>query len=93
MQFEEKEGDGLKKKKLVKLKRGKGRPKKYPDVIYYKKPDQLIEKLSEFCTGKQAGNTGLDIYISSILDELLETRTISKDDYDKIYENIGLKKV
>ena len=90
MQFEVKEGEGLKKKKLVKLKRGKGRPKKYPDVIYYKKPDQLIEKLSEYCAGKQAGNTGLDSYINSILDELLEIKAISRDDYDKIYENIGL---
>ena len=89
MQFEVKEGEGV-KKKLVKLKRGKGRPKKNPDVIYYKKPDQLIEKLSEYCAGKQAGNTGLDNYINSILDELLEIKAISKEDYVKIYENIGL---
>ena len=91
MQFEVKEGEGVKKKKLVKLKRGKGRPKKNPDVIYYKKPDELIEKLSEYYAGKQAGNTGLDNYINSILDELLETKTISKDDYDQIYKNTGLK--
>jgi hypothetical protein len=92
IQFEVKEGEGLKKKKLVKLKRGKGRPKINPDVIYYKKPDQLIEKLNEYNASKQAGNTGLDNYISSILDELLETKTISKDDYIKIYKNMGLNR-
>ena len=74
-QFEVKQGEGIKTRKLVKLKRGKGRPKTYPDVIYYKKPDELIEKLSVYCAGKQAGNTGLDNYINSILDELLETKS------------------
>ena len=83
-----KEGKGIHKKKLVKLKRGKGRPKKYPDVIYYKKPDELIEKLNEYCAGKQAGNTGLDNYINSILDELLETKIISNNEYEQMYKNI-----
>ena len=86
-QFEVKKGEGIKPKKLVKLKRDKGRPKKHPDVIYYKKPDELIEKLGKYCAGKQAGNTGLDNYINSILDELLETEVISKEDYDKIFKN------
>jgi len=84
-QFEVKKGEGIKTKKLVKLKRSKGRPKKNPDVIYYKKPDELIQKLSMYCAGKQAGNNGLDNYINSILDELLETEVISMDDYDKIF--------
>jgi hypothetical protein len=83
-----KEGEGVKKKKLVKLKRGRGRPRKNPDVILYKKSEDLIEKLSEYCAGKEAGNTGLDNYIVSILDELLETKTISKDEYNKIYTNV-----
>jgi hypothetical protein len=87
-QFEVKEGEGVKKKKLVKLKRGRGRPRKNPDVILYKKSEDLIEKLSEYCAGKEAGNTGLDNYIVSILDELLETKTISKDEYNKIYTNV-----
>ena len=90
-QFEVKEGEGIKNKKLVKLKLGRGRPKKNPDIIYYKKSDELIEKLSEYLAGKQAGNTGLDNYINSILDELLETKAISKEDYDQICENNGLK--
>jgi len=88
-QFEVKDGEGVKKKKLVKLKRGKGRPRKNPDVILYKRSDELIEKLKEYCAGKEAGNTGVDNYIVSILDELLETKTISKDDeYNKIFTNI-----
>jgi hypothetical protein len=89
-QFEVKHGEGIKMKKLVKLKRGKGRPRTNPDVIYYKKPDELIEKLSMYCAGKQAGNTGLDNYINSILDELLETKVISKKDYDQIFKNARL---
>ena len=87
-QFEVKDGEGVKKKKLVKLKRGKGRPRKNPDVILYKRSDELIEKLKEYCAGKEAGNTGVDNYIVSILDELLETKTISKDEYTKIFINI-----
>jgi len=87
-QFEVKEGQGLKTKKLVKLKRGRGRPRKNPDVIHYKSSENLIEKLREYCAGKEAGNTGLDNYIVSILDELLETKTISKDEYSKIFSNI-----
>jgi hypothetical protein len=87
-QFEVKEGKGVKQKKLVKLKRGRGRPRKNPDVILYKRSDELIEKLHEYCAGKEAGNTGLDNYIVSILDELLETKTISKDEYNKIFSNI-----
>jgi hypothetical protein len=87
-QFEVKEGQGLKAKKLVKLKRGRGRPRKNPDVIHYKSSENLIEKLREYCAGKEAGNTGLDNYIVSILDELLETKTISKDEYSKIFSNI-----
>src|SRR4029077_7411355 len=62
-QFEVKEGEGVKKKKLVKLKRGRGRPRKNPDVILYKKSEDLIEKLSEYCARNEAGNTGLDNYI------------------------------
>jgi hypothetical protein len=86
-QFEVKEGEG-KKKKLVKLKRGRGRPRKNPDIVLYTSSKELIEKLREYCAGKDAGNTGLDNYIVSILDELLETKTISKDEYSQIFNNI-----
>src|SRR5207245_3827217 len=45
IQFEVKPKEG-KGRKLVRLKRGRGRPKKHLDVIYYKNPNELIEKLS-----------------------------------------------
>lgn len=89
-QFEIKKGEGIKVKKLVKLKRRRGRPKTNPDVVHYEKPDELIEKLSEYCAGKEAGNNGLDNYINAILDELLGKKVISKDDYDKIFKNTRL---
>jgi hypothetical protein len=38
--------------------------------------------------GKQAGNTGLDNGINSILDELLRTESISKDEYNNLYSKI-----
>jgi len=88
IQFEVKPVKAGEGRKLVRLKRGRGRPKKNPNVIYYKNPNELIEKLGEYCASKQAGNTGVDDYINSILDELLETKALSKEDYDKMYRNI-----
>src|SRR6266536_189510 len=63
-------GQGLRRRKLCKLKRGRGRPRKYPDTIVYNNPNELCDKLSELVTAKEAGNTGLDNSINSILDEL-----------------------
>ena len=74
-------GEGL---KLVKLKRNRGRPRKYPDTLFYKHPDELAQRLNELVIAREAGNTGLDNYINSVLDELLNTKVISKDVYDKI---------
>ena len=85
MEFDVKKGEG---RKLIKLKRGRGRPKTYPDVIHYKSPNELVQKLDEYVAGKKAGNTGLDNYINSILDELVETKAINKSYYDKIYQNV-----
>ena len=82
----EKEGEGLKEHKFCKQKRGKGRPKIYPDTVVYKNADDLINKLNEFVIAKEAGNTGLDNTIISILDELLEKKWIYKDCYDIIYK-------
>src|SRR5207245_978099 len=70
----EKEGEGLKEHKLCKQKRGKGRTKIYPDTVVYKNSDDLIIKLNELVIAKEAGNTGLDNTIISILDELLEKK-------------------
>src|SRR2546426_2944757 len=82
----EKEGEGLKEHKLCKQKRGKGRPKIYPDTVVYTNADDLINKLNEFVIAKEAGNTGLDNTIISILDVLLENKWIYKDCYDIIYK-------
>ena len=82
-----KSGEGLRKHKSVKLKRGRGRPKMYPDTIIYANPNELCEKLAESITAKRAGNTGLDNRITSMLDELLEHRLISKENYDVLFKN------
>ena len=87
-QFLKKSGKGLQKRKLCKLIRGRGRPRKYPDTIVYSTPDELCEKLNELCIAKESGNTGLDNSIVSILDELLDKKWINKDDYDKMFKNI-----
>ena len=57
--FTKKSGEGLQKRKLCKLKRGRGRPKKYLDIISYNNADDLCMKLKEQITAKEAGNTVL----------------------------------
>src|SRR6476469_883165 len=67
-----KTGEGVHKHKLVKQKRGRGRPKTNPilwALITYKNPDDLVAILKEYILAKDAGNTGLDNYINEILDE------------------------
>lgn len=89
-EFIEKTGEGLRKRKhkLCKQKRGKGRPKTHPDTIVYNTPNDLVQKLYELNMAKEAGNTGLDNSINSILDELLNIGSINKNDYDKLYKSI-----
>ena len=86
--FIKKSGEGLRKHKLIKQKRGRGRPKKHPDTIFYNNGDDLCTKLNELVTAKKAGNTGLDNTIISALDELLNNKWVTKDEYDKLYKNI-----
>src|SRR6266536_185183 len=86
--FTEKSGEGIRRRKLCKLKRGRGRPRKYPDTIVYNNPNELCEKLADLVTAKEAGNTGLDNSINSILDELLVIKSINKDEYDKLFKTI-----
>ncbi len=86
--FTDKSGQGVRRRKLCKMKRGRGRPRKYPDTIVYKNPNDLCEKLAELVTAKEAGNTGLDNSINSILDELLVIKSINKDEYDKLFKTI-----
>lgn len=73
---------------LVKPKRKRGRPKTKPEVILHNGPHHLAEMLYDYATAKEAGNTGVDNYIISILDELLRTKAITKDVYDILFKNI-----
>lgn len=79
-------GEGLRTRKMYKIKRGKGRPKKYPDTKYYNSPDDLLQELNKLVTAKEAGHTGLDNNIVSALDTLLEIKAINKKEYDNIYK-------
>ena len=87
LKYKVKKGEGL-QRKLVKLKRSRGRPRMYPDVIVYNNPNDLVIKLNDFVTARAAGNTGVDNYINSILDELMNIKAIDKDGYDCCYKNI-----
>ena len=86
-QFIIKSGEGL-RHRLVKPKRGRGRPRMYPDVIVYNNPNELVIKLHDFAAARKAGNTGVDNYINSILDELLRIKAIDKDLYDNCFHKI-----
>jgi len=83
-----KSGKGLRKHKPFKLKRGRGRPKMYPDTIMYNNSQDLRDKLFELLAAKKAGNTGLDTIIVTALDELFNKKWITKDQYDDLFENI-----
>ena len=84
----EKTGEGLHQRKLVKQQQKRGRPRKYPDTVYYSHPNELCQKLHEKVLAKNAGNTGLDNIIISILDELLNIQFINKNEYDNLFKSI-----
>ena len=69
-------------------KTGKGLKNKLVDVIYYPSVEDLCAKLAELDAAKQAGNTGLDNNINSVLDELLRVKAIDKTIYNNLYKNI-----
>jgi hypothetical protein len=69
-------------------KTGKGLKNKAVDVIYYPSVDDLCANLTQLHAAKQAGNTGLDNNINSILDELLRVQAIDKTEYNNLYKNI-----
>ena len=83
--FIQKSGTGI-SRKLCKQKRARGRPKTKADLIMYNTADELCKKLGEFVSAKQAGNTGVDNYIVSILDELREIGAIEKDKYSDLFK-------
>jgi len=65
-------GEGLKKR--VMMKKPRGRPKIYHDIVYYNDANDLVSKLENYIVAKRAGNTGVDNIIINILDELLEKK-------------------
>ena len=69
-------------------KKGKGLKNEPIDAIYYHSVEDLCTKLAELQAAKQAGNTGLDNNIKSILNELLKIKAINKNDYDALYSSI-----
>ena len=69
-------------------KTGKGLKNKLVDVIYYPSIEDLCANLAQLDAAKQAGNTGLDNHINSILDELLRVKAIDKTEYNNLYKNI-----
>jgi hypothetical protein len=65
-----------------------GKGLKKSDVLFYSSVDDLCTRLLQLYSAKQAGNTGLDNIINSILDELSKVNAISKDEYDNLYKSI-----
>lgn len=64
------------------LSHGKGLPllktmKKNTDFIYWDDPNELIERLRLLMAAREAGNTGLDNEIISIIEELREANIIN----------------
>ena len=57
-------------------------------VIFYQNVEDLSLRLTELIAAKKAGNTGLDNRINAVLDELLRTKAITKDNYDNLYRII-----
>ena len=69
-------------------KTGKGLKNKLVDVIYYPSIEDLCANLAQLCAAKEAGNTGLDNNINSVLDELLRVKAIDKTIYNNLFKNI-----
>ena len=58
------------------------------EISFYSSVDDLCNRLALLCAAKQAGNNGLNNNINSILDELLRTNAIDKNEYNHLYSNI-----
>lgn len=63
--------------------KGKGLPlikkwKKDVDYVYWDDPNELVERLKLLMASRDAGNTGLDNEIISIIEELQESKVINK---------------
>ena len=74
-----------------KEKSGKGIPeanKAIHEISFYSSVDDLCNRLALLCAAKQAGNTGLNNNINSVLDELLQIDAIDRNEYNHLYTNI-----
>src|SRR6267154_2510727 len=86
--FAVKSGKGFRKRSLYKIKRGRGRPKKYPDTKMVTSADEIMDDLNILLASKNAGNTGVDNEINSALDALRKYNVINNDQYKIMYKNI-----
>ena len=71
-------------------KSGKGVPeanKARHGISFYSSLDDLCKRSALLCASKQAGITGLNNNINSILDELLRINAIDKNEYNHLYSN------
>ena len=84
-QFKKKTGEGC---KLVKHKRGRGRPKSKPEQFIYSKTDELCEKLKELTDRRSNCDKTHDKLIMNILFELLNKNCITEDQNKILYKNI-----
>ena len=69
-------------------KKGKGFHAQRIDAIYYSSVDDLCQQLRDLVAAKNAGHTGLNNNINSILDELLKIKAIDKEKYNSLYKSI-----
>src|SRR2546425_2309578 len=72
-----KSGEGLRKRSLYKIKRGRGRPKQYHDTKIVTNADEIMDDLKILLASKNAGNTGVDNEINSALDALRKYKVIN----------------
>lgn len=81
----EKTGEGH---KLVKLKRGKGRPRSKPEKFKYSTTHNLCEKLKELVDRRNSGEKTNDKLIMDILNEMLNQNYITEDQSKELHKNI-----
>jgi len=66
--------------KLIKPKRGRGRPKSKPEQFSYKNPSELEQKLKELVDQKNY-NTTNDLLIKQIIEEMINIKYTTEEGY------------
>lgn len=84
-QFIKKTGEG---EKLVKPKRGRGRPKIKPEIFQYKNNSELCQILDDLVTLSKNGDKSHDLHIKEILKEMLKLNLITDDCYKDLLKII-----